>query len=340
MREATVPALPDLTVRLTHTGFHADGRPNPTAILLSDINIGADHQFRKHQVYIPSGASLDLPLTEWVMFSFLSGDIAGFIRSGQLDYKLPLTQTTVSWSTTTIDAGDAYVGGFYQFGPLDDDFAPAISFGAANQARSAHFFVVTGAVPTAPVTITVSGSKINDEGVSVASSTATITIPPNTPVNSYFETPEKWNGQVSIETTAGTPIACNYGMSKYHDHGNIDFDVEGLETLWASKSNDSTSDIALIHHKATGWTYNAGAEPDPPAPIASRSGDLGPNVAHVTGEQGAWKRTNLSVFVQGSGGEGVLWVITSASAGVGSQSFRTLNLELTINGCPLGICAL
>jgi len=179
------------------------------------------------------------------------------------------------------------------------------------------------------VTVRVSGASITDEGVRVGSDTEDIVIPDSTPANSYFETSKKWNGQVTIETVAGTAIQCNYGYTKYHDAGNQDFDVLGLETIWSSDSTDSSSDIELLHHRATGWTFNGGGEPTVPTPLAARSTDHAPDTDHFVG-QGAWKRTNLSTFINGADSEGVLFRVTSGSAGGGALSFRLLTLELSI----------
>lgn len=325
-----MPALPQLVVRLTHTGVYADGRANPVGILIEDINIGSDQQYRKHPVYIPSGATLELPLTSWVIFSFTQGDIDGFIRSGQLTYELPsgLGESILSWSFETATTRD-YFGGFYDHGAVPDSFAPAITLGAANQACAAHFFVVTGAVPVADVTITITGTTITDAGVQTAGVAVELVIPAGTPVNSYIETSEKWNDQLTVETTGGAPILCNYGLSKYYDNNNRDYVILGFETIWESQSNDATSDIRLIHHGADGWTFNPAGEATPPY-IYTRANDYGPNVAHVAGRDGAWKRVGLDVEVNGNDSEGIIWEVISGNTGLGSQSFRWLTAQLLV----------
>lgn len=235
---------------------------------------------------------------------------------------------TRSWTFQT-NTAVGYAGGFYEFGASDDSFSPAITFGVANAAVAAHFFVVTGATTVDDVTIRVTGTAVDDDGNRVDPATADIVIPAGTPANTYIETPEKWNGQVSVETVGGTAIQCNYGWSKYHDVGNTDFILVGLEALWESDSTDASSDIELLHHRSTGWTFNAAAPPTPPPPLASRSADFAPEDEHRVG-QGAWKRANLSTFINGADSEGVLFRITSGSTGIGSLSFRLLTLEISI----------
>jgi hypothetical protein len=237
-----------------------------------------------------------------------------------------------SWSFETVNAGIDYIGGFYDFFSGDDDFSPAaINFGHADRAVSAHVFVVIGAVPVGLVQITVTGDSIDDLGNPVLADSEVINVPNSSAVGSYFETSKKFNGVVTFQTTLGTAITCNYGWSKYHDSNNTDFTVRGLEALWSSEANDTTSDLALLHHKATGWTFNAGSTPTPPAAIARRTTDLGANNAHANGFPGAWKRTNLNQAIAGSASEGIIVEITSEKAGVGSQSFRLLNFEVSLS---------
>lgn len=248
-----------------------------------------------------------------------------------------VNESTRSWDFETVNAGLAYIGGFYEFASTDDDFSPAVNFGHVNRAVGAHLLIVTGAVTVDEVQITVSGTSITDNAVRTPADSQAITIPAGTPANTYFETPKKWNGQVAIETTAGTAITCNYGYAKYHDNNNQDFTVFGLEAHWYSESTDAAGavDLALLHHKATGWTFNAAAAPTPPTAIARRSTDLGVENGHQNGFPGAWKRSNLDTEIAGAGSEGVIVEVVSGGAGVGNQSFRQLDFELSLTLTPV-----
>lgn len=238
-----------------------------------------------------------------------------------------------NWSFQT-NTTTQYVGGFYEFFSGNNDFSPSVNFGTVNSPMSAHIFVVTGAVTVDQVTIRVTGTSIDDNGVRTEADTDDIVIPSGTPADSYFEA-KKFLGQVAIETIAGTAVQCNYGWSKYYDDANTDFKVLGFEALWESDSTDSTSNIELLHHQATGWTYNVGSTPTPPTPLASRATDLDPEDVHEVGP-GAWKRTNIDTLVQGSNAEGILWRITSGTTGVGTLSFRLLNLDVQMRNVSQG----
>jgi hypothetical protein len=235
-----------------------------------------------------------------------------------------------SWTFTT-NTTTGYAAGFYDHGATANTFSPSLNFGTVNVGRAAHFYIVTGAVPGSDVNLlvaaTANGSGIDDNGTSTPGASETIVIPGATAANTYYETSTKFNGEVNISVTLGTPISCNYGWAKYHDVGNQDFCVRGIEALWESDSTDSASDIELLHHKATGWTYNASGAATTPTPIAARSTDYTPDDDQQVGP-GAWKRTNLSTSVAGASNEGIIFRIMSGSLGGGSLSFRNLDLEV------------
>ena len=224
------------------------------------------------------------------------------------------SEKTWAFTSPAGSSGTFYFDGYYLFASSNNDFSPSTTLGSANNPYSAHFMIVLGEITVDELTIRVSGTTIDDNGTRTASNTADIVIPNATAANSYFETPEKWIGQVSIEAVSGTAKNCNYGFCKYWDNQNSDFTVTGLETTWLAGANDTGADIRLLHHKATGWTYNAGAEPTPPTAIAAMATDLVTEKNLVNGQEGAWKRTNLSTDIEGSGSEGIIWqFITSAN---------------------------
>jgi hypothetical protein len=240
------------------------------------------------------------------------------------------TILTPSWSfqtTTTLD----YAGGFYSFGtsPFTSDFNGGETFGTVSS-YAAHALIVVGAAPGGgDTTIEVSGTSITDEGVETPLDTQNIVIPSGSAVNTYLETPKKWLGAVTFTHLSGPLVTCNYGLSKYFDLNNQDFCVIGLETLWIADNTDSASNIKLLHHKSTGWTYNAGAVPDPPTPIAARNTDYTAG-ENVSGQPGAWKRANLSVMINGADSEGLIFEIASGNDAPGNLSFRTLTLQVNL----------
>lgn len=238
----------------------------------------------------------------------------------------PASEKAISYSSPFGSTGTFHDLGFYEYASTPNNFSPVINFGSANVARGAHLSLVTGAVPGDDVTITVTGNSINDLGVGVIGDTATIFIPSGTPIDSYFETPEKWNGEITIETTGGTPILCNYLFSKYWDNANSRYTVRGIDLTWRGGANTSLANIRLQHHKAEGWTYQAGDQALPPDPIGDMVSDNAPDNAIGNNAQGAWKRTNFLVVVAGDQAEGILLAFDSPA----NNTFETVDGHVRI----------
>jgi len=233
-----------------------------------------------------------------------------------------------SWgfvSTAGVTGGTDYVGGYYEFGSAD--WTPSggnQTFGGVNNPYAAHALVVLGGASTDCV-IRVTGTSITDAGVRTGGDTQDIDTSGGA-LNDYFETPKKWLGQVTFSLQSGTSVDVNYGFSKYWDRRNTDFTLLGLEVLGRAKSNDNSFDLDLIHHKATGWTFNAAAEPDPPL-LYTMSADHGAESDIDADEYFAWKRANLSTVINGADGEGLLFRVTTGS----QTAIQFANFEVDVN---------
>jgi hypothetical protein len=205
-------------------------------------------------------------------------------------------------------SGTNYIGGFYIFGASANDFNPSIPLGTANLSYAAHVLLVqaAGGGGGTDTTIRVTGTSITDLGVRTLSDTEDIIVDDAGAAGTYYETAKKFIGQVTIAKISGPDLLCNYGWCKYWDNANSDFNVTGVEATWLGGANDSTPNISLLHHKAEGWTYNAGGPPTPPAAIASMNGDHVTEIQVATNVEGAWKRVNLDTDVDGSGSEGTI----------------------------------
>lgn len=242
----------------------------------------------------------------------LENDVVGFIynedeeKYTEIFRNTPANEVTWPFASPAGALGAFYSGGFYHFSGANNDFDPAINWGTANAGYGAHFMIVLGEVAVDEITIAVTGTSMLDGGTRAATDTEDIVIPNGTAANSYFETVKKWIGQVAIETTTGTAKQCNYGWCKYWDRNNTRFRIIGSEALWVAGANDAGANISILHHKAAGWTYNAGADPTPPTPIADMQTDYDTEYELINGEPGAWKRDNLSTNVDGIGSEGII----------------------------------
>lgn len=212
-------------------------------------------------------------------------------------------------------AGTWYAGGFYNFAATHDDFNPAINFGTANAAYGAHILFVLGANTVDTITIRVTGTSMTHAGVRTAADTENVVFTHPALVDDYKETEKHWIGQVAIEVIGGTAKDCNYGHVNAWRNNEINFTVKGLECTWLGGANDATPDIKLRHHKFTGWTYNAGAEPTPPTELASMATDYNTEIQVRNNEEGSWIRDNLGVAINADNEEGIfIELVTTSNA--------------------------
>lgn len=100
---------PQYYIRVTHSGFYADGRVNTSSIPIMDMDVGAEYQTRKSPMYIPAGGHIDIPVTSKAMYSYLQGGIAGMVEAGLIEAELNLGPPT---GTVEMFAGSAAPTGY------------------------------------------------------------------------------------------------------------------------------------------------------------------------------------------------------------------------------------
>jgi hypothetical protein len=186
-----------------------------------------------------------------------------------------------------------------------------------------------GTVDAGQVGLRVNGASVSDLGAYNGTDTEDITDDITTlSLNQYIETSKKWVGQVTYElyevAPAGTySVDFNYGFAKYEDLGNNDFTITDFEVVGVAGATDTSFNIRLLKHSATGWTYSAAAFIPGDGSVIDWFTDMGAGAGNdnlTNGENFAWKRDNLSEFVDGDGSEGVLVeIFTGANGSVQSM---------------------
>jgi hypothetical protein len=221
--------------------------------------------------------------------------------------------TLKSYALADVGSEDtSYAAGFYDYSStsvtLSIGGTVTQTFGSANRMSGAHAFVVASGPGSTDLVLTVSGASINDAGV-LNSSDSEIIVPDTdqATTNQYFETSKKWVGQITYTLTgASGSFTFNYGFAKYEDFGNRDFTVQDFEFVGKAAANSTNNLIVLLHHSPVGWTYAATGFKPFPTVIASNVNDLSTFRDFTVNTHFAYKRANLSYFVEGSALEGVI----------------------------------
>lgn len=245
------------------------------------------------------------------------------------------TYKSYSFRSPTGASGTYYIAGYYKYEAADanlDQGQVTKNFGSANVAYGAHAFLVASGAGTASggsgaVTITVSGTSIDDDGTRTPTDSETLVADITAmSTDEYFETTKKWIGVIvytlDVGATGHTAYAAdfNIGTCKYEDFGNKDFTVTNFETVGRAGANDSGFDVILYKHDDTSWTYSAAAFEPTPTVICRLQTDYNTEYQLSNNEYFAYKRANLSTTVTGSGAEGVIAVVTTtANAAVDSM---------------------
>lgn len=235
--------------------------------------------------------------------------------------------------------GTYFAGGFYHSPATDANLSQAGAtqvFGTANRSYAAHAFIVAGGVGTVDVGqigIRVTGTSITDAGVRTATDSEVLAEDITTlSADQYLESSKKWIGQITFElyVADGAPttyaLDFNYGLAKYEDFGNVNLVLTDLEVVGRAGANDTGFNVELIHHKATGWTYSAAAFVPGPAAIYDMNTDHVTETDITNGENFAWKRASLNESIPASGGEGMIWRITTGA----NNAIESMNLHIGV----------
>lgn len=230
-------------------------------------------------------------------------------------------QSTVFKSYTVADIGNSgtnYFGGYYEAPAADATLTiggtVTQTLGTAGECKAAHAFCVAEGAGGTDLVLTVTGVSITDAGVKNDSDSEIIVSDTDAAsTDEYFETSKKWLGQVTYTLTGSSgAFTFNYGFCKYEDFGNRNFTVTDFEVTGKGGASETTLDIQLLHHKATGWTYSAAAFVPGAGTICDLATDHGTNNNLTNNENFAYKRAALSTAVTGNNGEGVVARIDTA----------------------------
>jgi hypothetical protein len=308
---------------------------------ITNVNTAA---YSQAPVYLASGGGITTTLPQYPTFRLLLGAVTVSDASngviGVTPAPVPRASASKSYffQSAGVGAGTFWEAGFYDWSATDANLTQAsttVTYGNAGTAYAAHPGIVPsgpGTVDTGVVGLRVTGTLDSESGTQTAAQTKTISndITALT-ANTLVETSDKFSGQVTFElfVVSGAPttysLDFNYGYSKYEDFNNNDYTLTGFEAKWRGGANDTGADIAVLHHKPTGWTYAATGFVAGNGDIARKSVDQAIDGNISNGLDGAWERVGLDTFINGNNGEGAIIQITTGAAG----TFQTLDLHIT-----------
>lgn len=294
-------------------------------------------------VYLASGGGLTNTIPTYPTYRMLVGGATVIDASDGVIgvdaawiQRSPISES-YSFTSQGAGAGTYWEAGYYDWSATDANLTQAstsVTYGTAGDSKAAHVGIVpsgAGSVDTGQVGIRVTGTLDSETGAQTATQTQVISDDITTlTADVMSETAGKFSGQVTIElyVVSGSPttysLDFNYGFSKYEDFGNTDFTIIKFEAKWRGAANDTTADIALMHHKASGWTYAATGFVAGNGDVVRKTVDqqIEGNVSN--GADGAYKRVNLNQFIEGSASEGlIIQVITGQP-----NTFQTLDLHI------------
>jgi len=256
-------------------------------------------------------------------------------RNGNIRFKSDHMIEGASFVSPSGSSGTFYAAGFYTAPAADANLTNAsttVTIGTANSPHGAFMFLVAkqaGTTNAGTVSIVLSGTTVDEDGVRVAADTETLVANITTMgVNQYYESTKKWLGTVTYTLTPAGGAAVfaadfNYGKAVYDNLGDRIFHIIEVETFGRAGANDNGFDIQLIKHSATGWTYSAAAFVAGSTPVHSLVGDYATDNDLVLGERFSWER-DVDIIVNGLNKEGYLYrIITTANKAV---EFMDLNV--------------
>ncbi len=253
--------------------------------------------------------------TTWVRAPNTANFVQALIGASGVDFRqLVGVRYAPTWSFHTKSAGGVdYLGGWYLFLGAAWSTAAPQGVGAVNVAYAAHGLVVMGAPHGDDnMVIRCTGTSMADDGTRTPADFELIDTTGLGAANKFFQTAKKWLGNTVWSLDSGTGSSVNLGLVKAYDHGGTPFTFDGFDIVGRGAANDAGFDIEVIHHKADGWTYNAGAEPDPPI-YASLATDYGAESDIDADHFFSFERSALALAVAGDQGEGLMLKVTTTT---------------------------
>ncbi|MCK5600813.1 hypothetical protein KAR91_03030, partial [Candidatus Pacearchaeota archaeon] len=307
-------------------GLNTIGLSTTGALFLSNDSSYTNTKPAYPSTVVVVGGVISVHATEGIIYVSPSLALQRQIISGEYNF-----------TTVNIGAGIYYKGGFYRAPTTSTALtqaSPTVTYGSANSLYDAHGWVVcagAGSTDAGVVGLEISGTSITDGGVETVGDRDTIILDiTGLALDEYYEA-KKFIGTITIGliTISGSPttysLTINYGFSKYEDLENRDFYLAGCNVGGLASATDASFNVELMHHTTTGWTYAATGFVPGNGAITSIAGTHA-SYTTISGEEFAWKRTELDQFIDGNGAEGVMFRITTGQ----NNTVQSMDLRIAV----------
>jgi hypothetical protein len=184
-----------------------------------------------------------------------------------------------------------------------------------------------GDTSLAPIndTLYVIGATADTAGNVTDPDTSVIVFASTDSINHYQQTAERFLGDIEIKriSTADSARSTNIITVSPWSNFDTDFTVKKFLVNGGGAGTSTVNEIILLHHKTSGWTFNASGLTMPdnfPATIFDFSDDYGTYIRTVLNQQWGYERRDLDTYVNADSNEGiVLFIDTNANETMDSQ---------------------
>lgn len=255
---------------------------------------------------------------------FESTNIADEITAGNWLARVIIVHTHINAGWDAFSGSTSVTNWLFGYITFESAITPAggQTLGTADVAYGAHVYFVLGASSTDMV-IRVTGTVYDDVTGRDAGATSDVDTSGGS-TDDYFETPEKFIGQVDITLLSGSGVTTDYGWVTYYDNQNTEFILNALEWTGRAGANDTGPNISIWLHTNTGWTYDgAGALLAPP--IIDMQTEYNTEFEIATAQHFKFKMTGLTTTIRGDLSEGIIVGIDITQ----NNAISSSNIELT-----------
>lgn len=228
---------------------------------------------------------------------------------------LPRNHVHATFKSPSGGSGIYHAFGFYEAPATKVTLTQASTtqtMGSANNAYSAHAFLVAGGAGTVSggtngtATITITGTSMSSAGVrSAADSEVIVTDITALALNTYIESTKMWLGTITYTIAlTGDRTTCsldfNYGLVSACHFWEKKVTIRQFEATGRAGASDTGFNVQLLKHSNAGWTYSAAAFVPGGTVLLDMNVDFVTEKNLVNGKRFHYHRKGLTTVINGA----------------------------------------